>query len=509
MKVDEAIETGKEAYEQIINPLFNVSPEEKKVLTEDVKQQTIVESIAPTESKQMVESSSYIPQVNDWKNDYTLFDASIEDVLGSNSDNLIHVWAKSFYKGAHIVSSTKELIENESEEEKLEDMMVSILKENFVNYLAEKELNDLSWLDTKLDQRIGLVGAAADALTCEIPNGYGEYFSLELKKSNNPEQSKKLDISDIGWDVILDGITISCKTLEEVKITSAMLINYERAMAYVDNLEKYAVNDSILQSACKTMRDSISSDYFGTILDEHKKQTANLILEYAAESGMVALYESKAVQLSSHLARGVAESIVDGGKGLIKQIKIDVQSIKIGGAGTILSDVAGAFLAWEVGATIGDFVTYGTGKMIEDEDKLLRLYVINSEIDQALANAKQKGDEDAIYDLTSLLMTSQEEGVVASRDYYAHYNVTWKNMIYNLIANWTNQPTTATTKEIDNVLNSEKKRIDAVRATMGLSKKVKTKLREPQVTYGLNWIDPAAGDSWTEPQIIDLGAGGS
>ncbi len=491
MKVDEAIEAGKEAYEQIITPLFNVSPEEKQVLTEEVKQQTIAESFAPTDSQKMVESNSYIPKVDDWKNDYTLFDASVEDVLDS-SDNLIHRWAKAFYQGAHIVGTTKELFQNESEEEKLEDMMVSILKENFVNYLAEKELNDLSWLDTKLDQTIsneGIVDALFDVINCEIPTGYGDYFSLRIDKSDT---SDNFDISDIGWDVVLDGITISCKTLEEVKITSAMLINYKRAMAYVDNLEKYAVNDSILQSACKTMRDSISSDYFGTILDEHKKQTTNLILEYAAESGMVALYESEAIQAGAQAARNVATSIVKGGKGLIKEIKVDVQSMKLGGINTILSDVAGTFLAWEVGATIGDLVTYGTGKMIEDEDKLLRLYVINSEIDQALATAKQKGDEDAIYDLTSLLMTSQEEGVVASRDYYAHYNVTWKNMIYNVIANWTNQPTTATTKEIDNVLNSEKKRINAVRATMGLSKKEKSKPAQP--TFDFEIYDPGAGD---------------
>ena len=106
-------------------------------------------------------------------------------------------------------------------------------------------------------------------------------------------------------------------------------------------------------------------------------------------------------------------------EGMAKEAGISVYSSNITSCIVKLraaaGDVCGALLGWDMGSLIGKTLTKSTGEMLKDEEELLRLYIASSEIKQALQDAE---DEAAVYDLSSLYLTTRETGLKTACKYF-------------------------------------------------------------------------------------------
>ena len=411
-----------------------------------------------------VPESDYASELKDYRDRYTLFDSAMEDILGRKSE-FVYNLAKAVYKGAHIIDTTYDLITS-SEEEKLQDMALKLLRENFTTYLADQYIASYDEIDEKLD----LLGFGNDLVTIKIPRSSlpkTGYQNLKGFWTIEAADGWSNTVGDVGWSVIFDGVEIVCDTIQEAKELTAMLMAFERADEYLKNINNYTVKNSVLRNACDQLQLEIKSQNpLDFAQGNALKDLGTNTLKYVVGVGFEALYLNKTLVTATENVLKYSR----GGRIIRKPFfQREWRIITNGTMKSTLHSVAGTVMAWQAGALIGDALTYGTNKMIEDEDDLMRLYIINAEIDQARKSAS--GDDAASIDLTSLYLTTQEAGIRRASEYYKHYGMTWNMSLYKLI----NKDGYPSNDELDKWKFKQLEYLDEVIEQMGLP---------PQRVYG-------------------------
>ena len=200
--------------------------------------------------------------------------------------------AKAVYKGAHIIDTTYDLITS-SEEEKLQDMALKLLRENFTTYLADQYIASYDEIDEKLD----LLGFGNDLVTIKIPRSSlpkTGYQNLKGFWTIEAADGWSNTVGDVGWSVIFDGVEIVCDTIQEAKELTAMLMAFERADEYLKNINNYTVKNSVLRNACDQLQLEIKSQNpLDFAQGNALKDLGTNTLKYVVGVGFEALYLNK------------------------------------------------------------------------------------------------------------------------------------------------------------------------------------------------------------------------
>lgn len=242
MKVDEAIEAGKEAYEQIITPLFNVSPEEKQVLTSEaarasnpVEYESIMSQI-DSDATQLMRLQQFFTKDGYVGEDGKIYKCDIEKITDNAISNAYQAWfgdsLNAAGKSISMVYNTAvaEAIMTENASASYKTASLDDFK-TFLSFfgLEEDIISNICAFDTKeLDFILRDAG----------PDAMADYFNTAVKENK------------------LDQLEVFKGVKEGIKIGSLLTSAWKKYLTYS------SVDHEKIKTIAEELRDSGNTDLY-------------------------------------------------------------------------------------------------------------------------------------------------------------------------------------------------------------------------------------------------------
>ena len=340
-----------------------------------------------------VRRSQRVPmqRIEQWDGKLTFFETASQTALEHGEDG-VYQTAKAVYQkvdlGSLLINAALSDMTDDSEQAQQDRLMEDLIRENFMSYLsyAVKDESDT-------EQAIGSLDTAFDrleAVQLEVPAS-GKLISVEsLSKGRIQGDALKM------FQVWIGGASILCESEADVKAVYLMQCTHDFAISYLSHLQQSAHPDSSLYRACDKMIREVNLKWpLGEgVPDELKQASSTEIAKMISAAGLDKLI-SLTYENNSILIRALEE-------------------LNFPQTSQFMSSAAGVLIAFKAGAVLGHLITPYTGRTLQEEEELLRLYIASAEIKSALDAAS----EEAKYDLASLYLTAEEAGSKKAYDYY-------------------------------------------------------------------------------------------
>ncbi len=342
------------------------------------------------------ETGNNVPMdaIDNWDQKYSLFDAGTESAM-KNGGNPVYQTAKFLYLYADPTDFVFDKLFERSEQEKQDELMVNLIKENFVTYLDQ---NENHWGNSEeileqIESDLEAVDTGYTLITLPLP--YHDQFISVASTKLPPEI--QTDDKKFMYQITIGAAEIFCETIKDVKTVVLMQNARDCVMEYLDHLTECTAENTSLYRACETVRREINERWpfgYGVPMDLSEKNASEM-MNIITNAG----YEF------------LLSSLNQNGDLLIHVVDIfDTAFVNAAG----IQFLSGCLIDMKSGAFLGHLITYLTGKAIQEEEDLLRLYIASSEIRNAMRTAPQ----DALPDVASLYLTAEEAGLRKACDYF-------------------------------------------------------------------------------------------